>query len=645
MRLPARLVSLAGPLTIGLTSILLATPASHGTVASAAVRQQPAPTGFILGQVVDHATDQPIAGAQVSLSAARLDATGARSGPGGARSDTVLADEQGRFLFHTLPPGNYTIVASVRGYLDGGYGASTPEAPARPLTVNEGERLGDAQVRLWKAAAITGVVSDETGKPVTGVRVSLLRRSGGQRVDIVGYGSSTDDRGVYEVRGLAPGEYYAVVSSRMTTLPSSVMAGSSSPAASLLTSGLRSLADPQALSPSVRLGAFYVPLNDAAWGANHLVSLLPWSLDSNGRILASPTTLHPAATSLSSATAVVVTAGDERTGIDVTLRPVPMARVSGIVVGPEGRMPNHAVHLIPDFAANQLIERSFASAVTTTDADGAFTFPAVAPGPYVIKAWRHAQILVIGSDPLPQDTSLWSETPVGVGDSGLTGVTVSLRPGATISGRLVFAGAAPTPAPARLQTPLSAAFEPAWPLAFGARLATRVSGTGEFSTQGLPPGRHFPRFLNNFTTSLSGWYLESATHRGRDLTTEPLILDGQPITDVVITFTDRRADLTGAVRHAAGRPNAEAAVLVFPADYPAWLAQGLPPTRSRSTLTSTGGSYELQALLPGEYLAAAVSLDVLKQWPDAFSVQTIAPFATRVTIARGESKRLDLETR
>ena len=643
MRLPARLVSLGGPLAIGLTSILLAMPASHGTRTSAAAQQPPAPTGFILGQVVDRATAQPIAGARVSLSGSRGDAAGVRllAGTPGAGSPTVLADEQGRFLFHTLPKGDYTILASAVGYLDGGYGASRLEAPPRPLTLDEGERVGHAQVRLWKAATITGVVSDETGAPVVGVWTSLLRRIGGQRIDIVGYGSPTDDRGVYEFRGLAPGEYLVLVPSRMTTIPASVMAAGSVAAESLQTSGLRSMASGSAMTPAVRLGDFYVPSNDAPWGANRLLAMLPWSFRSDGRLLAPPTTFHPAATSVSSATAVVVTAGEDRTGIDVTLRPVPMAPVSGIVVGPEGRMPNHAVHLIPDFAANQLIERSFATAVTSTDTEGAFTFPAVAPGAYVIKAWRHAQI----RDPLPVDTSLWSETPVVVGDTGLNGVTVTLRAGATISGRLVFEGAAPMPTPARLQTPLSAALQPEWPLAFGARLATRVGSEGEFSTQGLPPGRYLPRFLNTFTTNLSGWYFESATHQGRDLTREPLVLDGRPVTDVVITFTDRRADLAGAVRDAAGRPNADAAVVVFPADYPAWIAQGLPPIRSRSTLTSTGGSYEIQALLPGEYLAAAVDADMLRRWPDTFSVQAVAPFATRVTIARGESRRLDLETR
>ena len=41
--------------------------------------------------------------------------------------------------------------------------------------------------------------------------------------------------GVYEFRGLAPGEYLVVVPSRMTTIPASVMVAGSVAAASLQT--------------------------------------------------------------------------------------------------------------------------------------------------------------------------------------------------------------------------------------------------------------------------------------------------------------------------------------------------------------------------------------------------------------------------
>jgi hypothetical protein len=645
MRLVARRLVVVGTcVAAGHVGVVTGSPTPQSPVpAGSSAAPVPPPTAFILGHVVDARTSDPIPGATVTLSAPGSTAMPrALSGP----LPTALTEAQGRFLFHSLSKGSYAITASAPGYLDGAYGASRPAAISQPFVLDDAQRVGDVQVRLWKAATMSGVVSDETGAPMASVWVSLLRRRGAG-YESVAYGAWTDDRGAYEFNGLAPGEYVAVVPSRTTAMPASVMAAGSAAATSLEASGSRAMASPRAMNAAVNLRGFFVQTSgEGAWGgSNVLFGRLPWAVRSDGRIAGYPATFHPSVTDLAAATTVIVDAGDERAGIDIALRPVPLSSVSGVVTGPDGPMPNFAVHLIPEYAANQLIERSYVAAITSTTADGAFTFPVVAPGAYALKGWRHTSILVIGRDALPADTSLWSETRVVVGETGLTGVTVTLEPGAAVSGRVVFDGGAAVPPPVQVQTPLSAAFEPDWPLAFGSRLATRVSETGAFLTQGLPPGRRHPRFLNNFTTGLRGWYLESAIGQGRDLTIEPLVLDSRPVTDVVITFTDRRADLSGAVQDAVGRRNSAAAVVVFPADYVRWLEHGLSPTRARSVPASSRGSYEIQGLLAGEYLAAAVDAGVLTRWPDRAAVEAIAPFATRVTIARGEHRQLDLRTR
>jgi hypothetical protein len=46
---------------------------------------------------------------------------------------------------------------------------------------------------------------------------------------------------------------------------------------------------------------------------------------------------------------------------------------------------------------------------------------------------------------------------------------------------------------------------------------------------------------------------------------------------------------------------------------------------------------------PGEFLAAAVSDDVLANWPNASTIEALARTATRVTIARGQTARVDLK--
>ena len=258
------------------------------------------------------------------------------------------------------------------------------------------------------------------------------------------------------------------------------------------------------------------------------------------------------------------------------------------------------------FAVNGGLERTFETAVTMTDANGRFTFAGVPPGDFVIKAWRFQSALVIAQTPLPAEPTLWAEQPVAVGPAGVRDLSVPLNAGLTIGGRIQFEGAAQKPTAVTLQTPLSVAFEPPWPLAFGARMATRVTPAFEFATQPLPPGRYFATLSNNFTPR--GWYFESATLQGRDLLITPLVLDAQSVTGVVITFSDRRSELSGTIRDLGGRPDPAASVVVFPADYRAWLQAGAFPLAARVEPVSQTGVYALP-LRPGDYLVAAVRDD------------------------------------
>jgi Carboxypeptidase regulatory-like domain len=60
------------------------------------------------GTVVEHASGAPLAQATVSLA----------SGPGGTRGiGTRITNQQGGFLFQAVPPGTYTLVVSLMGYL------------------------------------------------------------------------------------------------------------------------------------------------------------------------------------------------------------------------------------------------------------------------------------------------------------------------------------------------------------------------------------------------------------------------------------------------------------------------------------------------------------------------------------------------
>lgn len=600
-------------------------------------------SGLILGRVVDAATNRPLDQAIVTLlpaiSSQSLDAPP----PAPTATTTVLTDSEGRFLFRSLAAGSYFVRARAVGYLEGGFGQRRPGGAMQPFALAQDQRTGDVTIRIWKEAGISGRVTDETGAPLSEVWVHLLRRAigsarGSWRTEAASALVRTDDRGDYHFNNVNPGEYVVSVPSRMAQWPVALAGADPKLAQELRATGTGAIAT---TSAAIRLGDMLLltTYDGVSGGSNLIADRLPATIRGDGRVIGYATTFHPSATDIGGATPIEIRSGDARADVNVELRAAPMGRVSGTLLGPAGPAANFGVHLIPAFAANRTLERTHESALTITDPKGSFTFLAVPAGQYVLKAWRLPPSLVIDRDALPAEPSLWAEMPIAVGETGLANVQLTLRPGAVVSGRVQLEGSATSPNPAILQTTLSVAFEPAWPLAFAARLATRVTPAFEFSVQGLPPGLCFVNMPNNFT--VRGWNFESATHAGKDLLMTPLVLDAAPVSDVVITFSDRRSELSGTITDNAGRPDSEAAVVLFPADYRAWIANGLSALATRAQLATQSGRYSFP-VRPGDYLVAAVSEEVLAVWPHGPTVEKIVLTATRVSIARGESRQQDL---
>lgn len=588
---------------------------------------QERPSAFILGRVVDAASQQPIANARVAL--------GGRDG--GRGQETIVTNSGGYFLFRDLPAGSYPITASASGYLAGGFGQRAPGGRTQPLAVRAHERRTNVSVALFKAASVAGVITDERGEAVAGVTVSLLVResdaaAGGASRDTVGPAISTsvtDVTGAYEFPGLPPGEYLVAVPSAITQLPASLANADAAALELLRTTGS------QSLSGGMRGLGSPIPMGDVFVGAGSIAGRLPMSLRPDGVVAGYATTFFPSATSPVDATSVTLAVGEDRPGVNIRMRAQPLHRVTGRLAGPDGPLAGWSVHLLPAFAAESTLERMFASGTTASTSTGEFSFIGVPAGDYVIKAWRLPSSLVIGTDPLPSEPTLWARVPVTVGNRPVNSVDVIVRAGSAVRGKIVLDGTAAPPPPARFQTPFSVAFEPPWTIAFAARLSVRVNQNLEFVTHGLPPGRYAPTLPNQFT--VPGWYFESMTRADRDLMIAPLVLEpGVDADGVVITYADRRTSITGTVLDASGRPHARAAVVLFPADYRTWLDNELPPRAAFETVVADDGTFSLEAR-PGEYMVAAIDESRLGDWRRAGAVTSLAGQATRVKIVRGDN--------
>jgi protocatechuate 3,4-dioxygenase beta subunit len=650
---------------------------SCGIALALGAAQQPAPaigTGLVVGQVVDAASGAGVPGAVVTIgtyaaavpAAAQLvDMNLAPPSPQNPRR--ILTTESGRFLFRDLPAGRYELSASGPGYAASIYGQGRPSGPGQFIELGEGQKLGAVAVRLWKLGVISGTVVDELGEPVIGTTVRYLRRviAGGKPrfTAVAAQGSATtDDRGMYRLAGLPPGDYAIGVIFNPSTVPIAVVDAN----ASALESGNPNASDAyrrlqSSATSSVSASGFRV--GDLALPQLTTGSLILPAPAANGRLMAWQTTFYPAAPAPSQATLVTVRAGEERTGINLQLRLVPAVRVSGRVTGPDGPGSFLGMTLVAPTGSDYQSEGVAESASAISDANGAFTFLGVPPGEYALKIRMYPRAVaststitmttaVMGAptgggrgtsavppSAMPSEPSLWASVPITVGNTDLENVAVVLRHGVRVRGRVQFTGTRAQP-PAdqvqRMQITLQwAEGRTSAPLpAIG-----RALPEGTFTTGGYAGNR----YIIAVATLPAGWSLKSAMWNGRDVSVEPMDLTDSDITDVVLTFTDQVTELSGSVSGPKG-PDGAIEVIVFPADTLAWKDIGVATRRSRNLRVDRAGRFSTSGLPAGEYFVAAVASASIREWNDPRFLEQLMPGATRVMLGDGEKKSVDVKT-
>src|SRR5262245_4302549 len=258
-------------------------------------------TGRIGGHVVAADTGRPIKRARVFLSAAEL---------GGGRG--VLTDDNGAFEFGELPSGRYTLNASKSGFIQLSYGQRRPLQAGTPLQLLDGQQLKSVDFALPRGGVISGRVSDENGDVMPGVSVQVMRyqyQQGDRRLVPAGQGQ-TDDRGVYRVWGLNPGDYYVSAIAR-----NEGPMGRGIPAAAA-----QAVQDARAA-------------RGRATGRGEILAGL--ASDDQNQLMYAPT-YYPGVGSAAEARPVTLGVTQELLNIDFGLQLVRTARISGHVENPDG---------------------------------------------------------------------------------------------------------------------------------------------------------------------------------------------------------------------------------------------------------------------------------------------------------------------
>jgi len=259
----------------------------------------------IEGTVVNALTGEPLR--RVSLQVLSV---------GSPTAEPVVTDSLGRFRLPDMPPGRVQLRATRAGYFT--------ESGTDDLAVDlkPGDRPGVIQIKLFPGGSVSGAVTDETGEPVVGAQVMLLRRAfvGGRKQFTFVASGITDDRGGFRLFGLPPQSY--LVRAVAPRVPG----------------------DPQ----------LYPPM------------------------------FFPAANEPGKATPLTLSAGQEQRGINISLRPSPGYRVTGRLVNGLTNSPlsNTSLTMTTRGASAFVLESG--PQVQVRDPDGRFTFNGLAPGQYLM---------------------------------------------------------------------------------------------------------------------------------------------------------------------------------------------------------------------------------------------------------------------
>jgi hypothetical protein len=306
---------------------------------------------------------------------------------------------------------------------------------------------------------------------------------------------------------------------------------------------------------------------------------------------------------------------------DITLVRQRTVRVSGIVRDAQGK-PGlvGSLNLIPSQSASLLA----AGVGARVGDNGAFEFPNVPAGRYVIQAYRGTRNRSTEGE--------FGVLSISVGDQDLEGLTVQATAGSAIVGRLSFIGATPGAAPSRAGIDIEAVPVDPDLSPLGGRATAEIRQDWTFSMSGISGPRRIA-----VTRTPPGWAVREIRVRGLDVTDQPVAFGtaAQSADDVEVVLTDRVTQILGRVRGVEGRAIAGVTAIAFAPTRDRWYSQS---RYMRAIAVREDGRFTVEGLPPGSYYVAAVaSLPAggANAWRDpAFLNSLVAP-ATSLSIGDG----------
>ncbi|MBA2340713.1 MAG: carboxypeptidase regulatory-like domain-containing protein, partial [Pyrinomonadaceae bacterium] len=612
--------------------------------AAALAREQNTPPAksIVRGRAVYDETGRPVRRAAIMLLS-----TNPRGGGG---EQAGLTNARGEFVLRNVRAGKYFVMVNVPGAITPISFIDLNEVRSDSFDFDEirqhfeevtvdGINMVNVEVRAKRGAAISGRVSYADGDPAINVQIALMRKKDSRTARFLSnnigaamlLGMRTDDRGMFRVTGLPPGDYYVSAS-----------------------------------EPVVH--------GDAGDGQSIAVPSMGMVMGGMGAGDSLVDTYYKDATSEKEASVIHVELGQEASDINFTLIERPTYRLRGVVRAKRGGRPvaRARINIERKDVAPTFNPFTQESGVAQTDEQGRFSLNEIPDGTYTLTVeppydygggegsdseyMSGNMNMNTNTSRIPEGTAVVTATrpreprfvrkqqEVKVAGAEQTNIIVELAQGGSIAGTVVMENGTPLPRTANIvvKAELVGAQEPLEGSSGGDYVAP---GNNQFTIESLPVGSFY---LNAYVPAGeegtgNKYYVKSIILNSSDLTRDPITLqEGQTITGVRVVLAADAATLTGRVV-ASGedkRPLSNRIALVVPAE--------ATKRRRRSTQhyerTDGEGAFTLN-LPPGEYLiillpkgtggaGALLSEEAINQ--------SAANTVTRVTLGSNERKNVDI---
>jgi len=490
--------------------IIASRPADRAIVAQAenglaqALQQKgdPAGTGqdsrpkaaVVEGKVVNQVTGAPLKKTMLTLSPSTVGGIG--------RPATAESDDEGRFSFPSVVPGNYTLRGERAGYASQSYNAHGGNVYGAWIPLKEGEELKNIVFKLVPNALLSGKVLDEDGDPVSRASVWVLRytyRTSGKLLQSFANGM-TGANGEFSV-SVPPGRYYLVTSNNTNNnvfVMNGVAISQSAPSAK-----------PPEDAPELAYGPMFYPNSPDELGA----------------------------------APIDAAAGADLRGMDIHLAKVKTYRIRGQIAesSPQTRM----LQLIPKTvsAASNLMAKA-----TSIQPDRSFEFVNVLPGTY--------NLLGNGEG----GTSIY-RSPIVVTNRHISGLPAVLSPMGELKGTVTIEGVESLSGKSLTGfdgSKLMVGFDS---FENGSNPMVTVGDDGTFSIRGtILPDRYHPWVGHQ----PKGCWVKAIRYENRDVKDEGIDLTNGITGPVEVVLSRNAGDVSGVIVDEDGKPVPGATVILLP---------------------------------------------------------------------------------